>query len=381
MRILLDCSQIRKGGGIQAALSVLGHAAEDDERQWHVVLSSELAAQVPAERRKAFQTCSALPRVRNALTRRLSPGRHLPQIEMAVRPDVVFTLFGPAWWRARASHVVGFARGLMLCPYRTTPGRTSLRAGLQQRIEYWLRARDFRRADLLVAETETIRSGAARVVGFPVNRVLVVRNSYGADMKPPRFTLDARASKQILVPASYYPHKNLEFIPPVARALRTRGIHGVEFVLTLPADGEGWRRIQAAAGREGVDDIVRTVGTVKHKDMAELYFRSAAVFLPTLFESSTAVYPEAFLMGVPLVTSDLPFARDLCGDAALFVDPLSPDDAAGALTKILTNGRLRETLVEHGKVVLRANYPTPEAKWRAQLEMLELAAGWGRTVT
>lgn len=370
--VLLDCSQIRTGGAIQAALALLGHAATDDKRQWHVVLSSELAGEVPAEQR-SYATCHVIPPAGNALVRWFLPGRHLPAVERAVKPDVVFTLFGPAWWKARAPHVVGFARGLMLCRRFLARHRASTITRLRLVIEDWLRKRDFRHADFLVAETEAVRVGASRVLAFSVERIVVVKNSYspcfsGEHSRHPQHGRDGPS--RIFVPSVYYGHKNLESIPRVAGELR-KLLHGsFEFVFTLPAKSRGWRGIRSLARKAGVEENVRTVGTVRLEDMASFYVSMDAVFLPTLFESSTAVYPESFLMGVPLVTSNLPFATEQCGDGALYVDPLSPESAARALHKALTDASLRETLIRNGREALHANYTSPEDKWRSQTEML-----------
>ncbi|MHC4199220.1 MAG: hypothetical protein ACYSU0_04455, partial [Planctomycetota bacterium] len=173
MRILLDCSQIRRGGAIQAALSLLGNAARDHDREWHLVASSELARQMGDGLAGRLSSFRALPIPNGAIRRWRTPGQHLPRIENALRPDVVFTLFGPAWWRARAPHVVGFARGLMLCPGYVGPGREPVAARVRRAVEFWLRERDFRRADHLVAETGVVREAVARCLGFPMADIFV----------------------------------------------------------------------------------------------------------------------------------------------------------------------------------------------------------------
>ena len=42
-------------------------------------------------------------------------------------------------------------------------------------------------------------------------------------------------------------------------------------------------------------------------------------------------------MGVPIITSDLDFARDVCGDAAYYFNPDDDEQAANALAKIILN--------------------------------------------
>ena len=47
------------------------------------------------------------------------------------------------------------------------------------------------------------------------------------------------------------------------------------------------------------------------------------------------------MMSRPIVTPDLDFARDICGPAALYYDPLSAGGAADALTAFVNDPILR----------------------------------------
>src|SRR5208337_3969492 len=118
------------------------------------------------------------------------------------------------------------------------------------------------------------------------------------------------------------------------------------FIFTIDVQHSGWQRIEDRARKLGLNDVVRTEGSVPHSTMGDLYRHAHAVFLPTLLECSTAVYPESFMAKVPLITSDRDFARELCRDAAAFVDPLSPDDSARALARVLTDDTYRNRLID-----------------------------------
>ena len=57
--------------------------------------------------------------------------------------------------------------------------------------------------------------------------------------------------------------------------------------------------------------------------------------MPTLLETSSATYPEAMAMGLPIVTTDLDFARDVCGPAARYFTALSAVGAAEAIAPLI----------------------------------------------
>ena len=66
----------------------------------------------------------------------------------------------------------------------------------------------------------------------------------------------------------------------------------------------------------------------------KLYNQADAMFLPTLLETFSASYPEAMKMERPILTSDLDFAKDICGDAALYFNPLDSYDIANKIKTI-----------------------------------------------
>jgi glycosyltransferase involved in cell wall biosynthesis len=67
-------------------------------------------------------------------------------------------------------------------------------------------------------------------------------------------------------------------------------------------------------------------------------------------------------MGLPIVTTDLGFAREVCSDAALYFEPMNARDAACAITQLCQNPHLWQSLVAEGKNILHA-LPTQERKY------------------
>jgi glycosyltransferase involved in cell wall biosynthesis len=377
MRVLIDCSALVTGGALQVGLGIIHQAARTPGHDWHLALSAELAAQVTPDVAAGFRSVTQVGPFRRSWARVGAIHRTLPGLERDLRPDVVFTAFGPPFWRGRAPHLVGFALPAPLYPESLAWRRLGVMKRWCRRLTYAVRCSGLRRAGHLVVETDTVRRRLQDVLGFPASRVFVVRNSYSPVFREAVGRDAGRPADRarIFVPSSYYPHKNLEVIPETARELRRLLKEPFEFLLTVPADGPPWRRIRARAEALGVGDAVRTAGPVHHGAIAGHYRSASAVFLPTLLECSTAVYPESFMAGVPLCTSDLDFARELCADGALYFDPCDPAAAARALHRALTDDALGADLIARGRRVLERNYPTPEGKWREQLDCLHRVAG------
>lgn len=375
MKLLVDCVPLSTGGGVQVAVSFLTNLRRQTDVVWHAVLPETLAPQLPAEI-AADARLTFLPKGRRL--RRLSLVTKLRRAEEAFGPDVVFTVFGPAYFRARAPHVVGFALPNLI--YERT--RPLPPATYSTRLLDWVRCILLRRADHIVVETEIVRQRLAPRLRIDAKRISVIGNSinpmlerHGEDFNDTGTTAGLGSRFTVFTPSAYYPHKNLEIIPRVAAALHRQDPNlDFEFRLTLAQDSAEWRRLTADAHSMGVGARIVTLGVLDAPGLACAYEAASAVFLPTLREASTAVYPESFFFRRPLVTSDLDFARELCGEAALFIPPLQPEQIASCLIELAQSADLRSKLVEAGKRQLTRGYPSAAEKFSMQLKMLSHVA-------
>jgi SAM-dependent methyltransferase/glycosyltransferase involved in cell wall biosynthesis len=374
MRVLVDCIPLNAGGGVQVSIAfLLGLQARADVA-WKAVIPAGLKPAMPpgiaSDPRMLF-----LPK-RSTLDRLLL-SRKLRVIESEFAPDVVFTVFGPAVLRARAPHLVGFALPHLIYDADCEPVK---RRGMERLWDALQRAA-LRRADHLVVETHTVRSRLAERLGIDPARISVIPNGVnpviaahagagGPDSRPFRLRRGLRRPG-VLIPSAPYPHKNLEIVPLVAAAMcQLAPDLDVEFRFTLDPASAAWRRLKSEAARLGVADMVVTLNVLPLTELAHAYRAAAVVLLPTLREASTAVYPESFALERPVVTSDLDFARELCGDAALFVPPLNVAAIAEGLIGLLRSPEARERLVEAGRRRLAAGYPGPDEKFAMQLDLL-----------
>ncbi|BCA53558.1 hypothetical protein W02_06980 [Nitrospira sp. KM1] len=163
--------------------------------------------------------------------------------------------------------------------------------------------------------------------------------------------------------AAYYRHKYLEIVPVVAKELRSiQPDLRFEFVMTLPGEGDGIRKVMSKARALGVDDRIVNAGYVPLGQGPDIYRACHMLFLPSVLETFSASYPEAMAMGVPIVTTNLSFARDVCGNAATYFEPMNARDAAGAIIRVLKDAKLWHFLITEGKKVLHA-LPTQEMKY------------------
>jgi glycosyltransferase involved in cell wall biosynthesis len=87
---------------------------------------------------------------------------------------------------------------------------------------------------------------------------------------------------------------------------------------------------------------------VTDDDRNAIVHGAAALAYPSLDEGFGFSALEAMAAGVPVVAADAGSLPEVCGDAALLVNPRNPADMADALERIVTDDALRAELVSKG---------------------------------
>jgi glycosyltransferase involved in cell wall biosynthesis len=152
---------------------------------------------------------------------------------------------------------------------------------------------------------------------------------------------------------------------------RKNTLNMVKALKTLPAsyklvlsggDGYGSEAIHEFTRAESLGDRVITLGFVDDAKLARLY-QAASVFLFPSFEEGFGIpVLEAMSHGVPVVTSNVSSMPEVGGEAALYIDPHSPEDIAQKVRQAVEDGALRDDLAQRGTA--RAS----EFTWRRTAE-------------
>ncbi|CAM4307512.1 glycosyltransferase [Vibrio neonatus] len=158
-----------------------------------------------------------------------------------------------------------------------------------------------------------------------------------------------------------YPHKNLGVISKVAELLELKGINAI-FIVTFPKDEYDKQSLT-------FKKYTVNMGPVSVEDCKSLYKNADALFLPTLIECFSVSYLEAMANNLCIATSDYDFARDICGDCAIYFDPFSPQDISNKLSIIIENEDVRrKMLIKGGKRIKR--FPDNKQKVKSYLKII-----------
>jgi glycosyltransferase involved in cell wall biosynthesis len=241
-----------------------------------------------------------------------------------------------------------------------------------------LRPRYARKADAIIAVSDTTRRHEIEYLGAEENRVhtvyLGVDESFRNDI--PRATLD-RVRQTYGLPERYflycgqiYPPKNF------GRLLRAYAKVGPAMGTHLVVAGEHrWlcKGELELIDRLGISDWVIRPGWIDRETLPAFYRLAEALLLPSLYEACPSPPIEAMASGCPVVTSDRYGTKEIVDQAAVLVDPEEVDSIADGIRRIGTDGSLRRELIEKGK--RRARFFSWEKCGRETLQILEGVAG------
>ncbi|MCF8369229.1 MAG: glycosyltransferase family 4 protein [Bacteroidales bacterium] len=102
-------------------------------------------------------------------------------------------------------------------------------------------------------------------------------------------------------------------------------------------EGLKFREDVIFSGRLGIDKLTKVVGS------------ALALTYVSYFEGFGIPIVEAYNAGVPVITSDITSMPEVAGDAALLIDPFSPQSIADAMHKIAKDEKLRDDLIMKGR--------------------------------
>ncbi|HJR59005.1 MAG TPA: glycosyltransferase family 1 protein [Vicinamibacterales bacterium] len=189
-----------------------------------------------------------------------------------------------------------------------------------------------RRADVVLTVSQFSRQEIHDLYDVPLERIRVIRNGLAA---APRSTGGAR-EPLVLYSGSIF---NRRRVPDLiaAFAMAAREVPSAQLVIagdnrTFPLED-----LPAIASAHGVSGRVSVRSYVSDEELVSLYRRASVFAFFSEYEGFGLTPLEALSAGVPVVVLDTPVAREIYGEAAVFVPQGDIAAAAASLTRLLTS--------------------------------------------
>lgn len=359
MKIIINTTNLKVGGALQVAISFIYECINFDENEYFIFLSPSMFQEIQQDKFPNYFTFYQFDNPSRLILFDKTINE-LNEEEKKINPDIVFSIFGPTYWKPRSKHVMGFANGLYL--YDESPYFNSF--SFSDKIKFKLKKEYHKlllksNADFYILQTEDMKKRFSKFVAKEEDIMQVVSSRYDSIFEQTINDLNLLPYKDedefwFVTISAYYPHKKLDLINDLVSLIKKENLN-IKFILTLSDE-------ITEQHFKNVKEYIINLGPVKLEECPYIYTNADALFLPTLIESFTASYPEAMIMKKPILTSHYSFAKTVCKDAALYFDPYDINDIMNQIRKIYTDKKLYADLVTKGLDIVKG---LPSSKERA----------------
>lgn len=364
--VLINSSNLHTGGGLQVAISFiyeLSLMVDNDFSYIHIVTSKEVDKGLKNLNTKTDRFGQYKVINTYGLQALRSPLNNIIR-----NYDVVFTVFGPNYLRVKAkTDIVGFAQLWIINFNNPISHQLSFFNRNKLWIKFNLQWLFFLRSDYYVVELEHVKEKLHRLKEVPCEKVSVVYNTVSSIYKDnkkwiPIVLNKSKTQLSLGIVTRDYPHKNLDILPKVAKALKMNHNIQVHFYTTL--NNEEWSKRSSDFKK-----YVSTVGSLSTEKCPSFYKQVDGIIFPSLLECFSATPLEAMVMEKPLFASDRDFVRDVCHDYAIYIDPLNADDIASKIAIYFQSDNTDKVRLREAKSHA-LNFSSAETRAKQYLEII-----------
>jgi glycosyltransferase involved in cell wall biosynthesis len=344
---LFNCTTNVVGGGAKNALLFILLAMEESTFDWCFAVSDAVAELL---KKKGVSLDDRFHIFKISPAKSITARKQLKKLVRQKSYDLVYTMAGPAYVNFPARHVQGISN-----PYITHADReafecnrkiiSALKLYIGTMYRFWFS----QKADHFIFQTEVARNSYVKRKGTTKNQTTIIPNAFDDEMKNYfESEVDAQGMHDtpiVFCPGANYIHKAFQYIPAIAKELKDRNKPKLIFVLTLK-DDDLWKSIESETIKLGVYDWIKNIGPFDYDQVIKLYANSDIVYVPSLLETFSASYLEAIAARKPLIVSQKQFAKDVCGNYALYANPKDSKESANAIEKVLAGYRPPKYLAE-----------------------------------
>lgn len=350
MKLLINASTLSGTGVTQVALSFINECKKYPNNEYYIFLSKTMSLKIDC---RQFEDNFHFYHINHHPIYGLKgfyEKMRMKKLCRSISPDAVFSVFGPSCWTPKnIPHLQGYAYPHYVYPDSPLFSIMSFKELLHRKILKLLHVYFLKRnGSYYVCETHDVSHKLAKLLNVDSANIFTVSNcanhyfdsfvDNGAKLLPSKEKNEFR----FIILCSPAQHKNLQILNQVIPLLN-KHISGIKFVVTIAQSA-----YQKLFTQPEIRDCIINAGEVHPSLCPQLYSECDALFYPTLLECFSAAYPEAMTMKKPILTSNLPFATSTCGDAALYFDPMNPNDIVDKIIKLVKEKSLQEDLIRRG---------------------------------
>ena len=354
--VLFNCTTNISGGTLQNAVNFIIETLKEKNIIFFYAVSKNIHNALdkkniflPKDKYFIFEERPSL----NLLSR-----KRLKKLQHDLKPDLVYTMAGPAYVKFTCKHIMGITDPYLLdFNFKVWKNERTYLELVSKIIISKIKTHYAKNADYYVFQTNASkRKFLKNVKKLMPSQTFIVKNAINKKFYQ-AMSLIRKVSEvdktiiKILCPAAYYPHKSLSIVPKVASLLRQK-FQNFQFLLTLDESLPALKNILAEAKRLNVEENIVAMGSFDNEDSVKIHEEAHVIFLPSILEVFSTSYLESIASFRRFVVSDLDFSRDICGELASYFYPMDIDSAAMALSNVINDLELRdEEIVRRNQII------------------------------
>jgi len=215
-----------------------------------------------------------------------------------------------------------------------------------------------KQANIFTVQSEHMKERLSDKWNVPDNKIRVIPNAISTAIVNMKKNVSGGKAKimqandekfKILYVSRYYAHKNHKFILRLAKQFQASHINDLVFIVTLDEHLDGVKAILREIYDSNLDDFIYNIGEVSQEELVNWYQSSDILFFPSYLETFGNAFLEAMNFGLPICAVDLPYARSVCDDAALYYQKDSVEDAAEEILRLKNDIHLRRIMSSKSK--------------------------------
>ncbi len=364
MTIIINASNLHVGGGLQVAASVIDEMSKFEQLPKSLKIIASKDVDNNLKKNNGFERQLNYEVIDSYGLNQLLPlnSKHFTKCKS------VFTIFGPLYLlRPNFKNIVGFAQPWIIYPDNECYRRVTFLSRIILRFKFWIQGLFFKSADLLVVDLEHVKEGLIKQLGINPDRIKVIHSCISS------LYLDNSLWQKVNIPSTEgllrlgflgrnYLHKNTIIFPDVVKKLKYK--YGINAVIFVTFNEQEWTK----TSHEFKSTCIN-VGPLSVFQCPSFYESMDAVIFPSLLETFSATPFEAFVMKKPLFASDRNFNRDICGEHAIYFDPLSPGDAATKIASFFSGKGPDPILLKEARDHA-INFSNPKERAQKYLDLL-----------
>ncbi len=155
---------------------------------------------------------------------------------------------------------------------------------------------------------------------------------------------------RLLYVSVYYPHKDPSTLAEATLQLCEKNISVATRITMEEHDFAAWDNAKEELEylKDSKFSKCLEMGRIEHEALSDILNQFDAFVFPSMAETFGFPMVEAMRAGVPLIVSDIPIHREICGDAATYFELGKPKDLAEIILRLDKSETLRQRLIAEG---------------------------------